>query len=102
MGNGMTTTTNTQIMKETADATVFGAWEILKVEGRVALAKCRCGVVRQMALEALQSGASDNCGCMNSRTTRMPQRPSSFAGEVASLEARGGRKRQHGSGYGGS
>ena len=86
-------------MMEATKGTVFGAWVIIGAEGRRAWVRCRCGTMRQMALEALQSGESQSCGCLNLRSTRQPLRSSSFADEVATVEARSGRKRQYGSGW---
>jgi hypothetical protein len=65
------------------EAITFGAWTVRSVDesGRRAWAICRCGVVRQLALEALQSGESQSCGCINSRSTRAAQRPCAEAGD---------------------
>ena len=48
----------------------FGAWTLIGAEGRRAWARCQCGTVRQMALEALQDGSSLSCGCINTPSTR--------------------------------
>ena len=78
--------------------TTFGAWTVIGAEGRRVWARCCCGTIRQMALEVLQTGQSLSCGCINTASTRTPLRRSSFATDVASLEAYGGRKRQYGGG----
>jgi hypothetical protein len=44
--------------------TTFGAWTVIGVEGRAAWVKCRCQTIRLVALEALQTGASQSCGCI--------------------------------------
>lgn len=83
---------------EATKETTYGAWVIIGVEGRAAWARCRCGTVRQLALTALQDGSSQSCGCLNLPGTRRPPRSSSFAGDISSAEAIGGRKRQYGGG----
>jgi hypothetical protein len=40
-----------------------GHWFVLAVNGRRAGCRCRCGVVREVAVSALESGASTSCGC---------------------------------------
>jgi hypothetical protein len=87
-------------MVEATEKTMFGAWTLQQVDetGRRAWVSCRCGTVRQISLEALQSGASQSCGCLNLPETRQPLRRSSFADEISATEARGGKKRHFGGG----
>ena len=82
------------------EATTYGAWTVQQVDetGRRAWVICKCGTLRQIALGALQSGENQSCGCLNVPSTRAPLRRSSFADEVATAEAIGGRKRQFGGG----
>jgi hypothetical protein len=48
-------------------ATIIGAkigfWTVVNVIGRRATCQCRCGVIRVVAIDALQSGSSTSCGC---------------------------------------
>ena len=78
--------------------TTFGAWTVIGVEGRAAWVKCRCQTIRLVALEALQTGESQSCGCMSLPGAGRPLRSSSFASGIADAEIAGGRKRQYGSG----
>ena len=41
----------------------FGHWSIIQITGRTAAARCACGTVRRVALDALVTGASTSCGC---------------------------------------
>jgi hypothetical protein len=77
----------------------FGAWTLIGAEGRRAWARCQCGTVRQMALEALQDGSSLSCGCINTPSTRSGLRHVTFANEIAGAEARGGKRRHQGGGW---
>jgi hypothetical protein len=40
-----------------------GQWRVLRVAYRRALCRCRCGSVHEVAVSALESGASRSCGC---------------------------------------
>jgi hypothetical protein len=83
---------------EATRGTAFGAWTVIGIEGRAAWARCQCGTVRRVSLEALQSGESQSCGCLNLRSTRQPLRRSNFARDLTNDETRGVRKRQFGGG----
>jgi hypothetical protein len=80
------------------EATTFGVWTVIGIEGRAAWCRCKCGTTRQISLGALQGGETLSCGCLNLRSTRAPVRSSSFASEVATAELHGGRKRHRGGG----
>jgi|AmaraimetFIIA100_FD_contig_101_312356_length_1769_multi_4_in_0_out_0_4 hypothetical protein len=43
----------------------IGYWEIIGIDNsrKRAACCCRCGTVRTIAIEVLQSGASESCGC---------------------------------------
>jgi hypothetical protein len=41
----------------------FGHWRVVRVAGRRALARCRCGGVFEVSTESLLSGESTSCGC---------------------------------------
>jgi hypothetical protein len=41
----------------------FGHWVVVQIRGRTATARCACGSVRRVALDALVTGASTSCGC---------------------------------------
>jgi hypothetical protein len=41
----------------------FGAWTVVKADGKRAVCRCRCGTVRAIAVDALTSGTSTSCGC---------------------------------------
>jgi hypothetical protein len=85
-------------MTDIIPGTTFGAWTVLRTEGRAAWVLCRCNNTRLVALAALESGESQSCDCVNTSSTRQPLRRSSFANEIAGAEARGGRKRHFGGG----
>jgi hypothetical protein len=78
----------------------YGAWTVLNADpgGRRVWVACRCGTVRQVALEALQSGDSQSCGCANLASTRPAPRHVSFADEISLAKSRGGRRRHRGGG----
>jgi hypothetical protein len=42
---------------------VIGHWRVLRVAHRRALCRCRCNSVHEVAVAALESGASTSCGC---------------------------------------
>src|SRR5208337_1941522 len=81
---------------------LYGAWVVAAVDafGRRATVVCKCGVARQIAIEALTAGESVGCGC---RLTRhrpgYPQADSAaFASAVARQESRSSWKRPRGGG----
>jgi hypothetical protein len=41
----------------------FGHWLVIQIKGRTAVARCACGTIRRVALDAFTSGASVSCGC---------------------------------------
>jgi hypothetical protein len=43
----------------------FGLWTLIRLDGTAkrALCRCRCGTIREVALDALETGASKSCGC---------------------------------------
>src|SRR5208283_597911 len=80
----------------------FGAWVVARIDtsGRRALVVCKCGEMRQVAIEALTAGESVGCGC---RLTRhrpgYPQADSAaFASAVARQESRSSWKQPRGGG----
>jgi hypothetical protein len=42
----------------------IGHWLALAMNGRRVACRCRCGVVREVSVDALASGAITSCGCM--------------------------------------
>jgi hypothetical protein len=79
-----------------------GRWRVLGVDsvGKRAACRCDCGVIREIALDALESGASLGCGCrMTPKTAPVARRSASsqFANEIASLEALASSRRHKGS-----
>jgi len=44
----------------------YAHWSLLNyLPGRRALARCRCGTVRQLSVDAIESGtAAESCGCV--------------------------------------
>jgi len=81
----------------------YGAWTIVKAtspNGRRCLAACDCGSLREMATEALESGASLGCGgCKFTPRPRGPTKASDRAAELAAAELRAARVRQRGGGF---
>jgi hypothetical protein len=59
-------------------------WQIIAVDGRRVTAQCRCGQVRIVALDELQSGVRTSCGCL----------PASAAHQRAVREAKADHERQ--------
>ena len=48
----------------------FGHWMVITVTGRRATCQCRCGTIRVISIDALESGnAPSSCGC-----SRMPSK----------------------------
>jgi hypothetical protein len=41
----------------------IGFWRVLTIAHKRCLAQCVCGQVREIGIEALESGASESCGC---------------------------------------
>ncbi len=43
----------------------FGSWTLIQTDslGKRALCRCACGAVREVSIEALESGATRGCGC---------------------------------------
>ena len=78
----------------------YGAWRVAKVDsmGKRATVICECGTVQQVAVEALESGASVGCGC--TATPRSTSQPPTrgFASELSRAERQGSRKRHYGEG----
>jgi hypothetical protein len=81
----------------------YGAWITIRADatGRRILCACACGTVREVGLEALQSGQSQGCGC--SRTFTAPKPPAAnrapgFAADLAALEGQASSKWHHGGG----
>ncbi len=81
---------------------LYGAWVVAAVDafGRRATVVCKCGVARQVAINALTAGESVGCGC---RLTRhrpgYPQADrAAFASAVARQESRSSWKRPRGGG----
>jgi hypothetical protein len=81
---------------------LYGAWVVAAVDafGRRATVVCKCGVARQVSVDALWSGESVGCGC---RLTR--HRPGylqadrdAFPSAVAKQESRSSWKRHRGGG----
>ena len=85
-------------MADVIPGMTFGAWTVLRAEGRGAWVICQCQTTRLVALEALQTGESQNCGCMNSRSTRPAPRHVTFANEIAGAELRSSQRRHQGGG----
>jgi hypothetical protein len=85
---------------------IFGAWRVVQIDatGKRALVVCACGDNRQIAVAVLTSGESLGCGCTLTPRSRTHLAPGAqqvgFAGEIASAEHRGGRKRHWGGGIG--
>jgi hypothetical protein len=81
----------------------FGRWTILAVDAtrNRAAARCACGQVRQLAIEALQDGtAPRGCGACASSHANAPRtevKPS-FAAELSEAASRGAWKRHEGGG----
>jgi hypothetical protein len=51
-----------------APGATIGHWLVLATNGRRAACRCRCGVVREVSVDALLDGtASPSCGCVVSQ-----------------------------------
>ncbi len=85
---------------------LYGTWVVAAVDafGRRATVVCKCGVARQVAINALISGESCGCGCRLTRhRPRYPQGypqadRGGFASAVAKQESRSSWKRHRGGG----
>jgi hypothetical protein len=51
-------------MSVVTPGTTIGHWLVLGVNGRRAGCRCRCGIVREISIDALIAGDSTSCGCM--------------------------------------
>jgi hypothetical protein len=46
----------------------FGEWTIIGIDGKRAGCRCRCGAIRILAVDAIESGSvAPSCGCIVSR-----------------------------------
>jgi len=80
---------------------IFSSWTLIKIEeplGKRATCRCTCGNVRQVSLEALETGVSTSCGCAGEfRSGGRPQAgQASFARHASVAEAIVARKRHQG------
>jgi hypothetical protein len=50
-------------MTDVFPGVMIGHWLVLGVNGHRAGCRCRCGVIREVSVDALASGQSTSCGC---------------------------------------
>jgi hypothetical protein len=69
----------------------FGNWLVLGLDGvgKRAACMCDCGTIREVAVHALEEGATTSCGCSKSTVAPVDRSPSlAFSRDLAALENR--------------
>jgi hypothetical protein len=74
----------------------FGSWTLIQTDslGKRALCRCICGAVREVSIEALESGVSRGCGCSARDASPGAAGQATFAATAAAEQfvARGRRR----------
>jgi hypothetical protein len=77
----------------------YGNWVVLGLDdvGKRAPCMCDCGTIRELAVHALEEGATTSCGCSKSTVAPVDRSPSlAFYRDLAALENRAASGRHRG------
>jgi hypothetical protein len=77
----------------------FGNWLVLGLDGvrKRATCMCDCGTILELAVHALEEGATTSCGCSKSTVAPVDRSPSfAFSRDLAALDIRAASGRHRG------